>query len=287
MEKDKLLKTIKILLKKYIDKNNEIKLEPKFIEEILFTENNDGTKSINNDIFYILRENKVDMSDVSFKNVHVKKHNFKGFKNIEINIDEIPNKDLSETVLEGIKLIGTLENANIIQTNFCGYIGTLTLNPQLIRNKNLYGTKLNGIIIDGIFDDVCISNTDFRGTKGSILINPQKVFKKELFMTNLERVNLIGNYNNQTKSYDKPCFDDCYLVGTNFNGTVGQIEINPQKVLYGTIAMCKGTGITFTDNFDGIITEGCDFKDCVFVEKNKKTDISKSLSLTKPYRKVS
>jgi len=264
MEKDKLLKAIKILIKKYREKNNEIILEPEFIEEMLFIPNEDGTKSINNDIFYILRENKIDMDGVSFKNVHIKKHQFNGFKNVEINIDEIPNKDLSETILEGVKLIGSLDGANVKQTSFNGYIGNLILNPQKVKDKNLYFTELEGITINGSFDDVFIACTDFRGAKGDIIINPEKIKDKRISQAHLEGVHFVGNYNEVSGNYDKACFDNCYLVGADFIGIKGQIQINPQKVMYKTMALCKGKNIVFTDTFDGINSENANFIDCIY-----------------------
>lgn len=280
MEKEKLLKTIKILLQKY-RQLEEVKFEPKFIEDILFSLNEDGTKSINNEIFYILRENNIDMNGVSFNKVHINRHQFNGFKNITINIDEIPDKDLSETVLEGVRLIGSLNGANIKQTNFKGYIGNLVLDPQTIKDKDLYFTKLHGITVNGSFDDVYINCTDFRGAKGIIEINPQKVRDKKLAMTYLEGVSFIGNYNEQTNNYDKPCFDNCYLVGSKLKG---EIEINPQKLSCKTIAMCQFENVIFTDTFDGVITENTLFNNCTYINIQEQKFLqvaSKILSLYK------
>jgi len=260
MEKEKLFEVIQLLLKKYVKENGEIQFDSKFIESILFTINPDGTKTINKEIFGMLCSNSIDMNGVSFDNVYISGYYFGGLKNVEINIQKIPNFDISRTELEGVKLIGTLDGANIRETKFKGYIGELTLDPQKVKNKDLYFTDLAGIKINGSFDNVMISMTRFKNAIGEIKINPQKVQDKDLSYTEFSGVELVGTYHEETNTYDAPCFDDCKLWATDFTDHIGNAVINPQTIKNKSISMCNVCGVTFNGSFDGVSIYATRFK---------------------------
>jgi len=176
---------------------------------MLFIPNEDGTKSINNDIFYILRENKIDMDGVSFKNVHIKKHQFNGFKNVEINIDEIPNKDLSETILEGVKLIGSLDGANVKQTSFnqillcvVATVASLILGLFNINNSILFLSLAfvvailsvlytNIMLLPGLFAKTYVRKV--KKVKAKEQKNQEKRLTEEQVMQETDLDNLVSN----------------------------------------------------------------------------------------------
>jgi len=265
-DKNKIIEGVAILLKYYnisktkkevikathllIDKvrytdTNYVTLESDFIEEILFIKNEDDTKYINTDIFHFLVSLGADLKDVCFDNVHISGYHFNAFKNMEINIQAIPNSDISNTSLKGVKVNGTLDGANIKGTNFTGYIGDLVLNPQLIQNKNLDFTSLNGITVNGSFDGVYVSSMRTEGFKGEIIINPQKVAEKRLWCIDLNGVRLVGEYDEKTGTYNDPCFDGCSLHETSFKGCIGNVVI-PLDKIYRSAALCNFTGVKLT-----------------------------------------
>lgn len=265
-----LEQSIKHLFSLYISTTKKIDID--FINEVLFLQNTDGTKRINKPIFSVLKENKTDMQGISFDGVHIKNHSFEGLQNVVINIDKVPEKDISKVKFTGVLVIGSLECANVEGTNFKGCISKLVLNPQKVKNKSLKNTVLEGIEIIGeeidLFQDVCIEGTDFTGTLGNPKINPQTVKSKSFLFTKLNGVELVGDYNQEDKTYDLPCFDGCRLSVADFTGAKGQIIINLQKISYQTIGSMRGKGITFIGSLKGIVTDGTELIDCYHKESD-------------------
>ncbi|MBQ8193706.1 MAG: hypothetical protein IJZ46_06515 [Bacilli bacterium] len=241
--KKEVIKAAHLLMDKvrYCD-DEYITLESEFIEEILFTLNEDGTKSIVTDVYHLLRSINADLINVSFNNVHISSYHFGGLKNVEIDIQKIPNYDISKVTFDGVKLKGKLDGANIEWTNFTGYIGDLTLNPQVIQNKSLYLTNISGLTVKGSFDDVKICCMYTKGFKGEILINPQKVKEKDLVLIDFNGVRFVGDYDEKTGTYGEPCFDGCRIHNNNFKGCIGNIVIHLDK-LCGGASSCNFTGV--------------------------------------------
>ena len=267
--KKEIIKASHLLMDKvrYCD-IEDITLEADFIEEILFTLNDDGTKSIVSDVFYQLRSIGADLIDVSFDNVNIYGFYFNGLKNIEIDIKKIPNYDISKTCLDGVKVKGTLDGANIEGTNFTGYIGNLVLNPQLVQNKNLSYTNLNGITVNGSFDGVNVSSMKTKCFKGEIIINPQKVINKDLWNIDFNGIKLVGDYDQNSGTYNDPCFEGCHLYNNSFKGCIGNVII-PLDKLYTDAMLCNFTGVKLTGLTKDINTfclEYCYYQD----ENNKK-----------------
>ena len=224
----------------------DITLEADFIEEILFVFNDDGTKSIVRDVYHLLRSIDADLINVSFDNVHISGFSFNGLRNVEIDIQKIPNYDISRTNLNGVKVKGTLDGANVEVTNFTGYIGDLVLNPQLVQNKSLFCTNINGLTVNGSFDDVNVSCMKTKGHKGEIIINPQRVLDKDLWCIDFNNIKLVGNYDENSGTYDDACFEGCRLYGTSFKGCIGNVVIPLDKLYYDVISLCNFTGVKLT-----------------------------------------
>lgn len=241
--KKEIIKAAHLLMDKvrYCDEEC-ITLEPDFIEEILFTSNDDETKSIVRDVYRLLRALDADLINVSFDNVHIYGYHFNGLKNVEIDIQKVPNCNLSHTSLEKVKINGTLDGANIEWADFTGYIGDLVLNPQLIQNKSLYFTNLNGLTVNGSFDGVKVRCMKTSGFKGEIIINPQKVIDKDLSQIDFCGVKIVGDLDKETGIYDIPCFDGCNLHMNNFKGYIGDILISLDKLKEGAYG-CNFTGV--------------------------------------------
>lgn len=249
--KNEVIKAAQLLMTKIKDSTDKVELDSNFIENILFIQNEDGTKNIVMDVYYVLRRINADMKGVSFDNVYISGIYFNGLKNVEINIDKIPNKDISSTNFEGVKLIGSLDNAKIDKTNFTGYIGDLTLNPQTIQDKNLYLTHLCGINVNGPFDGVCISGMRTEGFKGEIIINPQTVKEKDLTWVDFNGIKLVGEYREESKTYDDACFDECQLSGTSFKNCIGKVVINVDKI-GSSIVLSNLTGVELVGDISSV-----------------------------------
>lgn len=229
--KDEIIKAAQILMTRIKESSDKVELDSKIFESILFIQNEDGTKNIVKDVFFGLKSIGADMNGVSFNNVHISGLYFNGLKNVEINIDSIPNKDISRTSFNGVKVTGSLEGAKVNGTDFEGYIGSLTLNPQMVQDKNLCRTHLRGINVNGSFDGVCVESMDTEGFKGKIIIDPQKVKDKKLSYINFEGVRLVGRYDEKSNTYEDACFDDCTLSGCSFKGCIGRVVINLDKIV--------------------------------------------------------
>lgn len=244
-DKDAIFKASNLLMNKIKESEEYVELDSHFIEDILFVFNEDGTKRIIGAVFYRLKDLEADMKGVSFDNTHIKKISFDRLKNVEINIDKVPNKDISKCDFDGVTLTGSLDGANVEQTDFTGYIGDLTLNPQTVYNKSLYFTNLSGLTIAGSFDGVNIVNMDTTNVKNEIIINPQTIKDKSLWGVNCKGIRFVGEYCNG--KYEDASFKDCSLYNTSFKGCIGSVKINLEE-LKTVIPYCNAnfTGVELT-----------------------------------------
>lgn len=266
MHSKEFIELLKILIdtydKKLIKENyNNIKeilekLDKETIEQLLFRNNEQGIKTVDSRALGFLRENQYDMKDICFDNVDVSNHNYSNMINITINIENVLNKDISNTVLDGVTLIGCLDNAIVNGANFKGYKGKIILNPQKVKNKDISITTLDGVIIDGIFDDCDIFGANFTNALGGIYINPQKIKDKDLKNTTLSGVNIIG------EKGKKPDFTGCKIRQTSFKDAKGIIEIDPQKldVHNNYLLYCDFSGVKFIGGFENFTLFGNEFK---------------------------
>lgn len=266
MQKRDLIEVVKLLIDTYdnqllIENKEKIsgmlnKLDTETIEELLFRKDEHGIKSVDSRTLNFLRDNNYDMKNICFDNINVSNHNYSNLLNMVINVDKIYAHDISNTVLNGVKIMGSLDNAVVNGTNFKGYKGKLILNPQKVKNKDLSITVLDGVIIDGLFDDCDIFSVNFEGVQGGVYINPQKVKNKDLRNVNFDGVNIIGD------SGKKPSFKDCKIRQTSFKGAKGIIEINPQEldIHNNYLLYCNFNGVKFTGGFENLTLLGNEFK---------------------------
>ena len=264
MQNEEFIELAKLLIKTYdtklLNENKELldrvlkRFDKETVESLLFEKDNNGVRFIDDRTLKFLRDNNFDMKDISFDNVRVNNHSYLGLKNVTINIDKVVDKDISNTILSGVRLLGNLDNAVVNGTNFTGYIGKLVLNPQKVRNKDLSITNLDGIMIDGIFDGCDIFSTSFKNAIGGIYINPQKIKNKDLSHVDLDGVVIVGDNGR------KPSFKGCKIKKTSFKGAEGIIEINPQELDEKYIMYCNFDGVTFTGGFENLSLLGNEFK---------------------------
>lgn len=273
--KDEIIKASQILMTRIKESSDKVELDSKILESILFTQNEDGTKNIVKDVFFELKSIGADMSGVSFNNAHISGLYFKGLKNVEINIDRIPNKDISRTNFNGVKVTGFLEGAKVNATDFDGYIGSLTLNPQTVQDKNLCHTYLHGINVNGSFDGACVIGMHTEGFKGEIIIDPQKVKDKILSYINFEGVRLVGRYDEKSNTYEDACFDDCTLSGCSFKECIGRVVINLDKIV-PVLLLTNLTGTELIGTGEYVNTFGTYYEDedgnKIYLDKKKELE---------------
>lgn len=273
--KDEIIKAAQILMTRIKESSDKVELDSELLESILFTQNEDGTKNVVKDVFFGLKSIGTDMSGVSFDNVHISGLYFNNLKNVEIDVDKIPNKDISRTSFNGVKINGSLEGAKVNGTDFSGYIGNLTLNPQTVQDKNLCRTYLNGIKINGLFDGVCVIGMDTEGFKGEIIINPEKVKDKNLSYINFEGVRLVGRYDEKSNTYEDACFDDCSISGCSFKGCIGRVLINLDKIV-PVLILTNLTGTELIGTGEYVNTSGIYYEDedgnKIYLDKKKELE---------------
>ena len=272
--KDNLLSLIRLITNKLED-YEDVFFTSYEIEKYLFINNKDKIKSIDNNIFNFFKNIEADMKDVSFDNVIIKGYNFSKFINVKINIDKIPNKDLSKTTLKNVWLTGSLDNCNIGYTNFKDCKGNLVLNP--IRVINMEGSILEGLTVESNFKDVDISNVNLKNTLNTVMLNPQEVKNKKLHGVDLSGVVLIGSYNETLQKYEDPNFNGCYIFNTSFKDAKGNIVINLDTLkdfmigkLYGcdlTNVRVIGTARCTKNAKDGVIYDD-DLTNSYYIDEN-------------------
>ena len=231
------------LLLNKINKVDELFLSSNEISKFLFKKE---SNLVDIAIFNSLRAINADMSGVSFDNIIIKGLYFNGLEGGIINLDSVPEKDLSNVCFEGVRLTGNLDDAIIENTNFTGYIGDVVINPQNVKNKSIRGSKLSGVKIDGSFDNVNINGVDFTGAKGEIVINPQKIANKEFIGVNLSNVLLCGD-----EKESNPNFDGCTIYDCKFNNSRGNVVIDLDTIpdYFGSkLCICDLTNVIIKGN---------------------------------------
>lgn len=243
---DKLLRLSRLTIDKVATEEN-ISFSSDEIEEYLFNNCKDGTREIDILVWQFFKGINVDMKDVNFDNVNISGFHLSDFENVHIDLDKVPNKDLSKCTFRGVMLSGNLDNAIVNSTNFSGYEtdnekGYLTLDVDKVSSLN--GVKLNGIKVCGSFNDKDISGVDFSGALGDIKIDPQKVKDKHFICTKLDGVTLVGEDG-------VPSFKDVILIETSFRGVKNKelvINLDELPEHTGKICCCDLTGVTVVGN---------------------------------------
>lgn len=236
------------LLLNKVNNDQKINLSKDEISNFLFTKD---SNEINNTIFYCLSRLNADLSGINFDGKKITGLNFSNLKGIEINLDRVPNKDLSNVKFCGVTLKGSLDNAVIEYTDFSGYLGDIIINPQTIMNKSIKGSNLSGVKIDGNFDNVVITGVDFSKAKGDIVIDPQKVPNKELIGINFANVLLCCSANEENKEFVEPSFEGCTIYECKFKDLKSPIVINLDTInasIFPKLAICDLTGVGVEGN---------------------------------------
>jgi len=101
---------------------------------------------------------RLDYTDISFDNASVKDFDFTGMYGVYINPQTVFNKNLRNTILNGVNITGSLEDVYIPGTNFVGSVGAL-INPQEVYDKNLSRAVIADCIIVNDFDGVTLNDT--------------------------------------------------------------------------------------------------------------------------------
>lgn len=239
---DKILRLSRLTIDKLYGKDS-VSFICNEIEEYLFNNKDDGTREIDILVWYFFHKIEADMKDVNFDNVNISGFRLSRLKNVHIDLNKVPNKDLSNCTFRGVKLSGDLDNAIINNTDFTGYDtdnekGYLTLDVNKVLSMK--GTKLNGVKVCGSFDGKSISGVDFSGALGDIKIDPQKVKDKWLIGTKLDVVTLVGEDG-------EPSFKDVVLIDTSFRGVRNKelvINLDELSLHTGKACCCDLTGVT-------------------------------------------
>jgi len=119
---------------------------------------------------------KIDYSNVNFDNVYIRGINFKGMKNVVINPQTINKKDLRDTILYGVTIIGSLDDTYITRADFTGSRGAF-LDPTRVYDKDISGTNLSDVVVVNNFKDVKIDDTIFGNDEMIIDIKESNEYK--------------------------------------------------------------------------------------------------------------
>lgn len=229
------LKFANLLINKATNEKT-ITLSKDEIHTALFKEE---SNEINFIILNTLKHLKADLTGINFSNKKIKGINFIGLEGVEINLDEVFEKDLTDVSFGGVTLTGRLDSAKLCNTNFTGYIGEIELNPEKVKEQSIKNCKLAGVTITGSLDGIEINGVDFTDAKGDIKVNPQRVPNKDLMGVNFSGVTFVGDDNSD------PSFKDCLIYNCKFRNAKGNIVINLNELkdTLPKLAICDLTGV--------------------------------------------
>ncbi len=208
------------------------------IDNVIFDYDSNDYKEFSKTLANVLKY--IDFSNISFAGFKAAGVNFTGYHNVTINPQTIAYKDLSNSVLKGVKFASRtyaediFKDVLLVNTNFTGSVGAQII-PETV--KNLAGGKMASVAFSGqnngeMFKDCDLSYMDFTGSHGAV-VNPQVIYEKSLKSTNLTDALLVRGAN----------FDDCYVTETTFNGQ--DVSLNPQTLRNKTIEHCHFNGVEF------------------------------------------
>ena len=212
------------------DKNREVLsrvLNPETIERLLINREN---STLNTKVFYALCDLRANMRGVDLSGVYIHGCDFRGLKNLTIDLDEVKDKDLINVNFAGVTLEGSLDNCKLYYTRFAGCNAHCKLNPQTIAHKSMVCTDLRDMTVEGNFDGVKIDHCNFVGAKGRIEINPQTVYNKTLEGLNLMGCYIVG------ENGGEPSFKGCKIKNCDFNGVKNKLTFNLDDLEYYTIS---------------------------------------------------
>ena len=107
----------------------------------------------------------VDITGASFLNAVID-------KDFSINPQTIKDKDLSRTILSGVKIVGSFDGATIGSTNFKGCQTELILHLDKINpgsKKELKYNSFGGITFEGELNEYELESNDFTGSKNAVI----------------------------------------------------------------------------------------------------------------------
>lgn len=220
-----------------LNSNNYIDIDID-IDNVIFDYDSNDYKEFSKTLANVLKY--IDFTNVSFTGFKATGVNFTGYHNVTINPQTIAYKDLSNSVLKGVKFASRtyaediFKDVLLVNTNFTGSVGAQII-PETV--KNLAGGKMASVTFFSknngeMFKGCDLSYMDFTGSYGAI-VNPQVIYKKSLINTNLTDALLVRGAS----------FDDCYVTGTTFSGQ--DISLNPQTLRNKTIEHCHFNGVEF------------------------------------------
>lgn len=182
---------------------------------------------------------KIDLSNVSFKDVSIMGYSFDGLTGVKINPQEVYGKNLSGCCFDGVVFTGCFDGCIISHANFKGSKGAY-INP---KGKNLMGCILSDVTFTSYpITDAIIDYADFEGSKGAHIVPSGKSYKGCKF----KDATVEGNW------------FDCSLVECDFTGSKTKLF----RIHRANISMSKLRDVVFcilaANIFDSDIY-GCDF----------------------------
>ena len=253
------IKEIRRIFKDEISKvkNDTIKVkdlgyDDEFLNNILFEEYEKGGKTFSKEILPVL--SKIDFSAVDFGSFYCIDYNFSNLKGVEIDPQTIYDKNLTKSILKGVKFIGEFSGVKINGASFKGSTGA-KIDPSKIAAKSISQVDFCDVEFIGNFDSVAIGYTSFRGSKKA-QIDPQLINFKSLYQCDFGDVTFIGS------------FKDTDIRSCDFTGSKGAV-INPQTI-WGRIV----TGVIFKDvliigSFKGTFVKKSQLKGAKFQDYNE------------------
>ena len=186
----------------------------------------------------------VQVSGADFTNAYGIRKLFKYEKGVKLNPQEVDNKNLTNTVCNGVIFTGDFEDVLIKGTDFTGSKGAVIYLSYSNRFTpyDISGSKLSGVKLKGTIENVIIHDVDFTGSEGA-KIDPQEVPNKNMSNIICNGVEFVSNTPNKEVS-----FDGVNIVGTDFTGSIGAI-INPQEVYGRDFTKTKCANVKFTAPF--------------------------------------
>lgn len=130
--------------------------KPDLIEFLLFKVNEaSGEKMLDIPDDIICR---LDYSDICFDNMKVNDFDFTGMHGVYINPQTVFNKNMRNSILNGVTFTGPFDDVYIPGANFEWSVGAL-INPQEVYDKNLSRAVLADCVVVNDFEDTILKDT--------------------------------------------------------------------------------------------------------------------------------
>jgi uncharacterized protein YjbI with pentapeptide repeats len=175
---EKIRKELEEELKQYdIEKGHiHLNIPSKVLEQIIFKYNK--VRDCLEFAFDFEQIKKLDLSSISFDDVKVFNKDFSNSKGVKINPQTVHEKNLMNTVLKDVEIIGLFDDVKIVGASFKGSTGAY-IDLRIIYGNNARNVDFcDAFVLHPRYTGVVTTDANFKGSLKSIELDEEQLLSE-------------------------------------------------------------------------------------------------------------